>query len=189
MINETEFLLQYMEHFNMHYKLLLRRYKRFMEIDDIHSTDIDVITYLDIIIVQLRAMCIERADLKKNYTAQNLLRLMKRDDLAQKIDDMLAEQFFSYRDNCDIRKALKILADNYICHYDAFEDDGIAWAEIIEKQLRNPYDEHNLGYIMRTVIDCIGEGLSLETLMNAIGAEDDIEEEDISEDGKSEREH
>ena len=97
----------------MHYRLLLQRYKRFVKIDDIHNTDIDVITYLDMIIVQLRAMCIESPRLTKNYTAQNLLRMMQRDDLAQKIDDMLAEQFFSYRDNCDIRKALKIMADNY----------------------------------------------------------------------------
>ena len=143
---EGKDFLQYVDHFNMHYRLLLQRYERFVEIDDIHNTDIDVITYLDMIIVQLRAMCIESPKLTKNYTAQNLLRIMKRDDLAQKIDDLLAEQFFSYRDNCDVKKALKIMADNYICHYDTFENDGIAWAEIIEKQLRNPYDEHNLVY-------------------------------------------
>ena len=166
-MNERDFST-YIDHFNMHYKLLLRRYKRFKEIDDIRNADIDVITYLDIIIVQLRAMCIESPKLKRNYTAQNLLRLMKRDDLAQKIDDMLAEQFFSYRDDCDIREALKILADKYICHYDAIEDDGIGWAEIIEKQLRSPYDEHNLAYIMKTVIDCIGEGLSIESFMNIV---------------------
>ncbi len=180
-MDEREFL-QYLEHFKMHYKLLLRRYARFVKIDDIHNTDIDVITYLDMIIVQLRAMCIESPGLKKNYTAQNFLRLMKRDDLAQRIDDMLAEEFFEYRNNCDIRRALKIMADNYICHYDTFDDEGIAWAEIIEKQLRNPYDKHNLKFIMKTVIDCIGEGLSLETFMNAIGVENDIVEKEIVED-------
>lgn len=163
---EGKDFLQYVDHFNMHYRLLLQRYERFVEIDDIHNTDIDVITYLDMIIVQLRAMCIESPKLTKNYTAQTLLRIMKRDDLAQKIDDMLAEQFFSYRDNCDVKKALKIMADNYICHYDTFENDGIAWAEIIEKQLRNPYDEHNLAYIMKSVIDTIGEGLSVESFMS-----------------------
>ena len=118
-------LIQYIEHFNMHYRLLLRRYKRFTEIDDIHNTDIDVITYLDMIIVQLRAMCIESPNLKKNYTAQNLLRMMNRDDLAQKIDDMLAEEFFTYRTGCDIKRVLKIIADKYICHYDAIEEDDL----------------------------------------------------------------
>ena len=132
---EEKELLQYIDHFNIHYRLLLKRYKRFIEVNDISNTDIDVITYFDIIIVQLRAMCIESPNFKKNYTAQNPLRLMQRNDLATKIDDMLAEQFFSYMDNCDIRKALKIMADKYICHYDSFEDDDLLWAEIIEKQL------------------------------------------------------
>ena len=64
-MNERDFFA-YIDHFNMHYKLLLRRYKQYTEIDDIHNLDIDVITYLDIIIVQLRAMCIESPKLKKN---------------------------------------------------------------------------------------------------------------------------
>lgn len=160
---EEKELLSYIDHFNMHYRLLLKRYARFVEIDDIHNTDIDVITYLDMIIVQLRAMCIESPHKKKNYTAQNLLRLMKREDLAQKIDMMLAEEFFSYMDGYDIRKVIKIMADNYICHYDSFEIDDLSREELIEKQLRNPYEEHNLKYIMKTIIDCIGEGLSLYT--------------------------
>jgi len=171
-MSEREFI-QYIEHFKMHFNLLLRRYKRFKEINDLSNTDIDVITYLDMIIVQLRSMCVESPNLKKNYTAQNLLCLMKRDDLARKIDNMLDEDFFSYRD-CTIKTALKIMADNYICHYDNFEDDDIAWAEIIEKQLRNPFEEKNLDYIMKTVIDCVGEGLSLKTFIDAFGAEEDI---------------
>ena len=168
-MDEYKFIT-FLEHFEMHYKLLKRRYRRFTEINDIRNLDIDVITYLDIIIVQLRAMCIESSGRKKNYTAQNLLKLVKRDDLAKKIDDMLAEEFFSYRKNFDIRKALKVMADNYICHYDAFDDD--ISAEIIEKQLRNPYDKHNLKYIMETVFDCIEEGLSLKTFLNAIEIDD-----------------
>ncbi|MBQ1734839.1 MAG: hypothetical protein II038_08155 [Lachnospiraceae bacterium] len=170
-MNQRE-LIVYIDHFNVHYNLLLRRYKRFTEVDDINNMDIDVITYLDMIIVQLRAMCIESPSLKKNYTAQNLLRLMKREDLAQKIDNMLAEQFFAHRDNCDIRKALKIMADNYICHYDAFENDELTWAEMIEKQLRSPYEEHNLTYIMSTIIACIGEGLSIGSVINALEIEE-----------------
>lgn len=166
-MDENEFL-QYIDNFKMHFKLLLRRYRRFIEVDLIYNTDIDVITYLDMIIVQLRAMCIESQYQKNNYTAQNLLRLMKRDDLANNIDNMLAEQFFSYRNNCDIRRALKIMADKYICHYDTFDKEEMHWCEMIEKQLRNPYDEHNLAYIMKVVIDCIGEGLSLEALMDTV---------------------
>lgn len=166
-------LLLYIDHFNIHYRLLLKRYARFLEIDDVHNTDIDVITYLDIIVVQIRAMCIENPRLKKNYTAQNLLRLMKRSDLADKIDEMLAEKFFSYMDGYDVRKAIKIMADNYICHYDSFDIEDLARVELIEKQLRNPYEKHNLKYIMKTIIDCIGEGLSLDTFKKAIEDNDD----------------
>ena len=72
--DELMSLAEYIEHFNIHYRLLLRRYARFKEIDDVFNTDIDVITYLDMIVVQLRAMCIESPRLKKNYTAQILLR-------------------------------------------------------------------------------------------------------------------
>lgn len=44
-IDNLTALAEYIDHFNVHYRLLLRRYKRFQEIDDIYNTDIDVITY------------------------------------------------------------------------------------------------------------------------------------------------
>ena len=162
--DELMSLAEYIEHFNVHYKLLLRRYVRFKEIDDIYNTDIDVITYLDMIVVQLRAMCIESPRLKNNYTAQILLRKLGEEELAKKIEDMLEEPFIPESD-FTIRKAIKTLADGFICHYDNFDgldSDGWYFAETIEKRLRNPYDSANLDYIMRTVIDCLGEGLTMK---------------------------
>ena len=160
----TDFLalMEYIKHFNVHYRLLLCRYSRFKKINDISNRDIDVITYLDMIVVHLRALCIENERLKKNYTAQVLLRKVGEEVLANKIDAMLDEEFFSYRSNFSIRKAIKTLADCFICHYDNFDgDEENLWemAGIIEKQLRNPYDKHNLDYIMDTVIKCIESGL------------------------------
>ena len=95
---EVQSLLEYIDHFNVHFTLLLRRYKRFREIDDIHNTDIDVITYLDMIVVQLRAMIIESPYYKKNYTAQILLRKIGEDELANRIDSMLEEPFIPESD-------------------------------------------------------------------------------------------
>ena len=161
--DELKSLAEYIEHFNIHYRLLLRRYKRFKEVDLIDNTDIDVITYLDIIVVQLRAMCIESPWNKKNYTAQILLRKVGEDELANRIDEMLNEAFIPESD-FSIRHALKTLADGFICHYDNFdgtEADGWALAGIIEKDLRNPYVEHNLDYIMKTIIDCLGDGITI----------------------------
>ena len=157
-------IAEFIEHFNVHYALLLRRYKRFREINKLPNADIDVITYLDMIVVQLRAMCIESAKNKKNYTAQVLLRKAGEDAIADKIDAMLEEPFIMDTD-FSIRKAIKTLADGFICHYDNFDgadSDTWALAAIIEKQLRSPYDRCNLDYIMETINQCIGEGLAIK---------------------------
>ncbi|MBR3352748.1 MAG: hypothetical protein IKG35_11600, partial [Erysipelotrichaceae bacterium] len=78
-------LLEYIKNFNMHFELLLRRYNRFKEINNITNDDIDVITYLDMIVVQLRAICIENnTKYKNNYTVQNLLRKVGEEELSQK---------------------------------------------------------------------------------------------------------
>lgn len=168
---DTEFLKvsDYIKHFNIHFALLLKRYKRFKEIDDIHNTDIDVVTYLDMIIVQLRAICIESERNKKNYTAQVLLRKVGEGALADKIDAMLKEDFYDGSLKLDIRTALKILADEFICHYDNFDDDDhrLMLSEIFMNDLRNPYKIKNLDYIMRTLINCIGEGLTLKLNKNS----------------------
>ena len=157
-------IAEFIDHFNIHYKLLLRRYARFKKINDVFNTDIDVITYLDMIVVQIRAMCIESPNLKNNYTAQNLLHKVGENELADRIDAMLDEPFIPETD-FTIKKALKTLADGFICHYDNFDmnrSDGLYLADIIEKRLRNPYDSANLDYIMKTIVDCLGEGLTIK---------------------------
>lgn len=160
-------LCEFLKHFNTHYTLLLQRYVRFKAIDEVYNTDIDISTYFDMIIVQLRAICIERPDLKNNYTAQILLRKVGEFQLADKLDAMLEEPFLEDVMDLTIRKAIKTLADQFICHYDNFDsgDGKDAWAmhSIIEQQLRSPYNTHNLDYIMDTLIGCIGEGLSLKS--------------------------
>ena len=158
-------LLEYINHFNVHFALLLRRYKRFKEINTIGNNDIDVITYLDMIVVQLRAMCIENERYKNNYTVQILLRKVGEDSLADKIDDMLNEEFYDGSLNVNIRTALKIIADEFICHYDNFDGENqhrLSLADIFMNKLRNPYERTNLDYIMKTLFDCIGEGLTIK---------------------------
>ena len=159
-------LFEYIKHFNIHFSLLLRRYKRFKEIYSIeNATHIDVITYIDMIIVQLRAMCIENERYKKNYTAQILLRKIGEEDLADKLEKMLNENFYDGSMQVTIKTALKIVADEFICHYDNFDGEKshkISLAEIFINRLVNPYEEKNLDYIMKVLIDCIGEGLTIK---------------------------
>ena len=158
-INQTN--SEVLDNFLMHYNLLLRRYARFKEINQAQNTDISVLTFLDIIVVQLRAMCIESKNIEeKNYTAQRLLRMEGRDDLAQEIEKMLEEPFAEII-GMTTRDALKYFADKYICHYDAFCRRDINLARIIEQNLRNPYGMINLAHIMYIVTRCINEGLGL----------------------------
>lgn len=159
-------LFEYIEHFNIHFKLLLRRYKRLKDIYSIQNAkDIDVITYIDMILVQLRAMCIENERYKNNYTAQILLRKIGEEDLANKIDEMLNEEFYDGSMQVNIKTALKILTDGFICHYDNFDKDKsykISLSDIFINILLSPYEEKNLDYIMKVLIDCIGEGLTIK---------------------------
>jgi hypothetical protein len=120
------------------------------------------------IVVQLRAMCIENERYRDNYTAQILLRKIGQETLAQKIDDMLCEDFYDGSIKVDIKTALKILADNFICHYDNFDGDDLhklSLADIFMNRLRNPHENMNLDYIMQTLVECIGEGISQLTSM------------------------
>ena len=162
--NEILELFEYIEHFNIHFRLLLRRYKRFKEIYSIsNATNIDVITYIDMIIVQL--MCIENERYKNNYTAQILLRKIGEDALANNIDKMLSEEFYDGSIQVSIKTALKIVADEFICHYDNFDGEKshrISLAEIFINRLMSPYEEKNLDYIMKVLINCIGDGLAIQ---------------------------
>ncbi|MFW6015653.1 MAG: hypothetical protein ACOCRK_04390 [bacterium] len=157
-------LMEYIKNFNIHFDLLLRRYKRFREINKVGNNDINVITYLDMIIVQLRALCIENKRYKNNYTAQVLLRKVGEDKLALKIDNMLNEDFYDGSIQVNIKTALKILADGFICHYDNFDGEKqheLSLANIFLNRLRNPHEKINLDYIMDVVVSCIGEGLTI----------------------------
>ena len=169
-MSKTEYtedeLFEYIKHFNIHFKLLLRRYKRFKEVYSIeNATHIDVITYIDMIIVQLRAMCIESESYQNNYTVQILLRKIGEKDLANKIDQMLNENFYDGSKQVTIKTALKFVADKFICHYDNFDEEkshNISLAEIFVNRLISPYEEKNLDYIMKVLIDYIGEGLTIK---------------------------
>ena len=95
------------------------------------------------------------------YTAQILLRKTGKNEAADRLDALLEERFIPSTD-FTIRITLKTLADGFICHYDNFDGpqkDKLSLAEIIEKKLRNPYDEKNLDYIMNTLLSCIGSSI------------------------------
>ena len=112
-------------------------------------------------------MCIESPKNKNNYTVQTLLKKLGEPELAQRIDDMLEEEFFEDGSVSDfpIKRALKSLADGFICHYDNYDgkkSDGWYFADIISRYLCNCYKKVNLDYIMNIIIECVGEGLTIK---------------------------
>ena len=163
---------QFIKYFSIHYKLLISRYMKYKELDKINNEDIDVGTYFDIIIVQLRALCIESPHLQNNYTVQTVLRRIGKEEYADRIDKMLDQQFMPGV-NCrtgeffTTRKALKMLADKFICHYDNFDgsnSDGWGLGLAIEKRLMNPYNTPNLDTIMAEIVDCIYEAFDIPNI-------------------------
>lgn len=161
-------LAEFIRHFEIHWKLFLKRYERYLELEATASVNnFDYCTYFDMLIVQVRAMCIESANLKNNYTIQNLMRKIAEEELAKCIDDELQKPLLEILiDNntgspMTLKKAIKILADGFICHYDNFDGEkdierGIAIA--IESNLKNPFNDVNLHSLVNVLIECINEG-------------------------------
>lgn len=161
----------FIKHFSTHVKLLLNRYVKYQQLEKVNNDDIDVGTYFDIIIVQLRALCIESQNLEKNYTVQNALRKFGKNEYADRIDELLDEPFLDAKDKegntFTTRKALKILADKFICHYDNFDNNSEGWGMglVIEKRLMNPFNYPNLDSIVMGIVKNINEGFEMEALV------------------------
>lgn len=77
----------------------------------------------------LRAIMVEDEKRKKNSTIQNYLKLYKRDDLAEEVDDLLQIQV---ADNMFLRDLIKTVVDRQIAHYDAVSDEEIKFREQLE---------------------------------------------------------
>lgn len=78
----------------------------------------------------LRAIMVEDENRKKNSTIQNYLKLYKREDLAEEVDDLLQIQV---ADNMDLRALIKIVVDRQIAHYDAVSKEEIKFREDLER--------------------------------------------------------
>lgn len=169
-MEQKEFLEleDFIRHFEIHWRLFLKRYIRYKELEASATEDnFDYSTYFDMLIVQVRAMCIESANLKNNYTIQNLMRKIAKDELAKCIDDELEKPLLEILidkntgNPMTLKRAIKILADGFICHYDNFDggkdiERGLAIA--IESNLKNPFNDVNLHSLVKVLIECINKG-------------------------------
>ncbi len=165
-------LNRFLKSFSIHYQILLDRYAKYKELDKLDNDNLDVGTYFDIIIVQLRALCLENSSNKNNYTIQTLFRKFNKPEYADRIDAMLDQEFLPASKKADnmpftVRDALKTLADKFICHYDNFEKKRDEWAFglVIEKKLMDNYWEPNLETIMDEIIDCFYEAFHIGSIV------------------------
>ena len=76
---------------------------------------LDYKNYLDLSLIQLRALCIEYPCLKNSYTLQNYLYVHDMGEKAAEVD-----KFFNVNigDSMTLSEAIKVTTDKYIAHYD-----------------------------------------------------------------------
>ena len=137
------------------FNMLIRRYQRFAEIREEIGMSLDLETYLDIILVQLRALLCENSnELLKNYTINNWLSIIGDDKSRQKLEELLnipvpGWNFVrSIDDNTIINKdtnidgAIRIITSRTICHNDNLtfnrEKNSFKW-EILNRTYTEGY--------------------------------------------------
>lgn len=102
------------------------RLQRMLELQDVTVwRNLDWLTYRDMVIVQVAAMCVDRTATEHDgYTIQSLLRRMGQEHLIGGIDKVLNKNVAVDADHNDVtvRIALKTIRDKFLCHYDNHEN-------------------------------------------------------------------
>lgn len=78
----------------------------------------------------LRAIMVEDENRKKNSTIQNYLKLYKREDLAEEVEDLLQIRI---AESMTLRDLIKTIVDRQIAHYDAVSKEEIKFKEDLER--------------------------------------------------------
>lgn len=102
--------------------LLAERCRRLHQLEE---DPLSWITYLEAVIVQLRALACERGDsVKKNFTIQGALIRLGCVDLKERFDQFLDSNIKGGGTGCTYtyRKAIKTIADKFICHHDNYDN-------------------------------------------------------------------
>ena len=163
------YFIEYSNHFNEYYQLLLDRYERFCELRESEEWSLDLDTYFEMIIVQLRALLLERGSnvVTGNYTIKNILSLSEDTEAWNVVEKTLNEVMISgngIKQDCLLRDAIKIIADKSICHYDNFYREGShSWEliQLLKKMLMDKTEKVNLDILMKCIISILRDGVEL----------------------------
>ena len=188
------YLTEYQLYFNENYQLLRERYSRLLELIDEHQGyNLDVHTYFDMIMVQLRALLLDdkwnNNKAFKSYTVQGILSMTIDDGVQSEIQKLLDtilikgpedcnECLVSYNcdeeiDDCPVKtdltfqKAVRMITDKSICHYDNYyRVNASSWdcVQMVRRLLLNKTEPNNLFNIMNALFDLLKDGIELRLL-------------------------
>lgn len=133
------------------------RLKRVLSMDTtIKENQMEFLMAFDAFIALFRSLFLE--SFKNCYTVQNYFTALGRDDIAVRIDAFLDGPFNDYS-NETIRRALKFLADKFVCHLHPITPEDLGLANAYMSALKNPYVKVNLQYITNELDKIINESL------------------------------
>lgn len=105
--------------------LVISRLQRMFDLQaETECRHLDWLTYRDMVLVQVCAMCVDKqADGRDGYTIQSLLRRIGQEHLIAEIDKVLDKTIAvdATHNGISVRTALKTVRDKFLCHYDNHE--------------------------------------------------------------------
>lgn len=133
------------EQFAFNMQMYEYRLKRVLSIEtSIQENQMEYLMAFDAFIALFRGLFLE--SFPKCFTVQNYFKAVGRDDIAGKIDAFLDGPFNEYSDET-IRRALKFIADKFVCHLDPISLEDLGLANAYMSALKNPFVKVNLQYI------------------------------------------
>lgn len=145
-VDSKLFKSPFSEQFAFNMQMYEYRLKRVLSIDtSLKQNQMEYLMAFDAFLALFRGLFLENN--KKNcYTVQNYYKAVGRDDIAAKVDAFLDSPFNEYSDET-IRRALKFLADKFVCHIDPITLEDLGLANAYMSALKNPFVNVNLQYI------------------------------------------
>ena len=155
---ETPFA-PFAQNFEMSVYRLTQKYLRYkaLRMHDASPQNIDLFTYRDSIFVDVAAICTENERLE-NYTIKVYLRRQKHIGLYAPIEVILNRKICVDCDKMEITvaKAIKILRDKFICHFDNFEDYDMTGRDGLSDGKWTPGDRIVLSELLLPTEDDVG---------------------------------
>jgi len=164
-------LAPFAQNFEMSVYRLTAKYSRYKELQrrDASPQSIDLFTYRDSIIVDVAAMCTEN-EKRENYTIKVYLRRQKHIDLYAPIEEILNRKICVDCDKTEITvaKAIKILRNKFICHFDNFEDYDMTGREGLSDGKWTPGDRIVLSELLLPVVNKVSPLGEIIDLINKV---------------------